>query len=149
MSANNFAQLASSYFWGWASDATGRKPLLLLSNVVSGAASAWFVSTQTFGQGVASRALSGCFMCSGVVMKAMIGLHYTKQGQAIAMAWRTLGAGVGQIATPLIIVRGLFLFKGGGVGFDSVVARHRFFLLSFISLRLRSKRSRKRAQREK
>ena len=81
MSANNFAQLAASYFWGWASDATGRKPLLLLSNVVSGAASAWFVSTRTFGQGLAARALSGCFMCSGVVMKSMIGLHYTKQGQ--------------------------------------------------------------------
>ena len=49
MSANNLAQLVASYFWGWASDATGRKPLLLLSNVVSGAASAWFVSTRTFG----------------------------------------------------------------------------------------------------
>lgn len=103
MSATNFAQLAASYFWGWASDVTGRKPLLLLSNVVSGAASAWFVSTRTFNQGLASRALSGCFMCSGVVLKAMIGIHYTKHGQAIAMAWRTLGAGVGQIATPLII----------------------------------------------
>ena len=119
MSANNLAQLVASYFWGWASDVTGRKPLLLLSNIVSGAASAWFVSTRTFGQGIAARAISGGFTCGGVVMKAMIGLHYTKQGQAIAMAWRTLGAGVGQIVTPLIIASlsdPCTLYSGGVLG---------------------------------
>ena len=81
-SAFNLAQLAVSYPWGWASDASGRpKWLILLANVVCGAGSAAFALAPGYGAAMAARVVAGLFMTSGVVMKALIGMTTSKIGQ--------------------------------------------------------------------
>ena len=103
-SAFNLAQLATSFAWGWAADVSGRpKALILLANVVCGAGSTAFALTTSYGGAMAARVVAGAFMTSGVVMKALIGTTLSKDAQAIAMAYRTLGAGLAQILTPIVI----------------------------------------------
>ena len=133
VSAFSLAQLATSFAWGWASDVSGRpKALILLANVVCGAGSTAFALTTSYGGAMAARVVAGAFMTSGVVMKALIGTTLSKNAQAIAMAYRTLGAGLAQILTPIVIgqlanpcQRG---WRVGGCGQGGFLATHPYAL---------------------
>lgn len=69
-SAFNLAQLATSFLYGWLSDATGRpKALILVANVACGAGATAFALATNYQGALASRIVAGAFMTSGVVMK--------------------------------------------------------------------------------
>lgn len=137
-SAFNLAQLATSFWWGWAADASGRpKALILLANVVCGAGATAFTLATSYAGAMAARVVAGAFMTSGVVMKALIGTTLSRDAQSVAMASRTLGAGLAQILTPLAIGqladpcrRGWWPWRraGGGCGPGGFLATHPYAL---------------------
>ena len=69
-SAFNFAQLATSFQYGWISDVTGRpKLLIMLANVACGLGATFFALATSYPGAMISRVVAGAFMTSGVVMK--------------------------------------------------------------------------------
>lgn len=82
---------------------TGRKPILLMSNLASGALVGGFALATSYHSAIALRAAGGLFMCSGIVIKSTIGDECSARGQARAMAARALGLGAAQLITPLAV----------------------------------------------
>lgn len=96
-SAFNFAQLATSFLYGWISDVTGRpKLLIMLANVACGLGATFFALATSYPGAMISRVVAGAFMTSGVVMK----------GERVVVVSLGANTGVGKLVLRQVLSAG-------------------------------------------
>ena len=101
-SAFALAQLATNFFWGWASDRIGRKPVILLGTILTAANFVAFGFCRTLPQAMFVQALMG--LCNGNqgVVSTCLGEITDRTNQSQAFTYLPVIYGLGGITGPVI-----------------------------------------------
>ena len=101
-SAFALAQLVSNYFWGWASDKVGRKPVILIGTMLTAACFVAFGFSRTLWQAILVQALMGLVNGNQGVVSTCLGEITDRSNQSKAFTWLPVLYGLGAITGPLI-----------------------------------------------
>ena len=101
-SAFALAQLVSNYFWGWASDKVGRKPVILIGTMLTAACFVAFGFSRTLKQAIFVQALMGLVNGNQGVVSTCLGEITDRSNQSKAFTWLPVLYGLGAITGPLI-----------------------------------------------
>lgn len=108
------AQFATNFFWGWASDRIGRKPVILNGTLCTAASFLAFGFCKTLWQAVLVQMFMGLFNGNQVVVSTCLGELTDRSNQSRAFAYLPVIYGLGGITGPLL---GGFLVKRGFEGY--------------------------------
>jgi MFS family permease len=101
-SAFALAQLCTNFAWGYASDALGRKPILLLGTLCLGGCFAAFGFVKTFPAAVGVHALMGALNGNAAVVPTCLGEITTRSTQSTAFVWLPVMYSIGGITGPAL-----------------------------------------------
>lgn len=108
-SAFALAQFVTNYFWGWLSDRTGRKPVILLGTILTAACFVAFGFCRTLWQAVFVQALMGVVNGNQGLVSACLGEITDRSNQSRAFTYLPVLYGIGGITGPLL--GGLLVFQ--------------------------------------
>ena len=86
-SAFALAQLVTNFFWGWLSDRIGRKPVILLGTILTGACFVAFGFVRTLPQAIAVQALMGLSNGNQGVVSTCLGEITDRRNQTKAFTY--------------------------------------------------------------
>ncbi|KAJ9659076.1 hypothetical protein H2198_003365 [Neophaeococcomyces mojaviensis] len=98
----SLTQMSVMILWGRLSDRFGRKPILVISLVGVGIATATFGLAQTLWQMILFRCLAGVFAGTVVTIRTMCTEHSTSKTQARIFSWFAFSGNLGILFGPLI-----------------------------------------------
>ncbi|KAF1916922.1 major facilitator superfamily domain-containing protein [Ampelomyces quisqualis] len=107
-SAFALAQFTTNFFWGWLSDRTGRKPVILLGTFLTMCCFTAFGFCRTLWQAVVVQALMGLVNGNSGVVSTCLGEITDRSNQSRAFTYLPVVYGIGGITGP--IVGGLLVF---------------------------------------
>jgi len=99
--ASPLGALCTSYAWGVAADAKGRRPALLAGSCLSTLSVFVFGTSKTVRQAFLGRFLSGCLNSNAQIVKTYLGEVCTKKAQAEAFGVLALGYGLASALAPM------------------------------------------------
>lgn len=103
------AQFATNFFWGWASDRVGRKPIILCGTLCTAACFVAFGFSRTLWQAMLVQALMGLVNGNQGVVSTCLGEITDRSNQSKAFTYLPVVYGIGGITGP--IVGGLLVQK--------------------------------------
>ena len=104
------AQFATNFFWGWASDRIGRKPVILNGTLCTAASFLAFGFCKTLWQAVLVQMFMGLFNGNQAVVSTCLGELTDRSNQSQAFAYLPVIYGIGGITGPLL--GGLLVNRG-------------------------------------
>lgn len=108
-SAFALAQFATNYFWGWLSDRTGRKPVILLGTILTALCFVAFGFCKTLWQAILVQALMGIVNGNQGLVSTCLGEITDRSNQSQAFTYLPVLYGIGGISGPLL--GGLLVFE--------------------------------------
>lgn len=101
-SAYAAAQFATNFFWGWASDRIGRKPVILVGTAMTAACFVAFGFCRTLWQAVLVQALMGMVNGNQGVVSTCLGEITDRSNQSKAFTYLPVLYGLGGITGPIV-----------------------------------------------
>lgn len=108
-SAFALAQFATNYFWGWLSDRTGRKPVILLGTILTALCFVAFGFCKTLWQAILVQAMMGIVNGNQGLVSTCLGEITDRSNQSQAFTYLPVLYGIGGISGPLL--GGLLVFE--------------------------------------
>ena len=96
------AQFATNFFWGWASDRIGRKPVVLLGTLLTAACFIAFGFCRTLWQAIIVQALMGLSNGNQGIVSTCLGEITDRSNQSKAFIYLPVVYGLGGITGPLV-----------------------------------------------
>lgn len=101
-SAFALAQLATNFFWGWLSDHTGRKPVILIGTILTAACFVAFGFCKTLWQAIVVQALMGLVNGNQGIVSTCLGEITDRSNQSKAFTYLPVLYGLGGITGPIL-----------------------------------------------